>query len=323
MTEILPWHQSQWQEINRRLEGQRLPHALLLTGAAGLGKLQFAVQLAHRLLCQSPTPQGQPCTNCKSCQLFSSGNHPDVYQIVPPEDKTQISIDQIRELCEDFYLTPQLAGYRLAIITPAEAMNHYAANSLLKTLEEPAGKSLLILVSHQPGSLPATIRSRCQRLGFAKPRHEMAIDWLTSKIDGAADAELLLAMADGAPCRAFEMADNKLIDQRVEVLKGLEAIVFGQQDPVSVAERWLKLDAKTSLYWLYSWIVDMTRLQCAEQPPYLSNPDIRQSLKKISTQLRQKQLYQHMDRTIKALANVEGSLNTQLLLEDMLIPWQD
>ena len=321
--DIYPWHQSQWQDIERRLENGRLPHALLMSGPEGLGKFDFAAQLAARLLCHTGVT-AEPCGTCRNCLLFQAGTHPDFRQVTVEAEKSQISIDQLRELSAYLSLTTEASSYKIAVIYPAEAMNHHAANSLLKTLEEPPANSLLLLVSHQPGRLTATIRSRCQFLAFSRPSADVARSWLQSRLDPSADAELVLAMAGGMPLKALALAqqDAEIPEKRNNIINELIGIANEDIDPVKSAARWLKLDPKTSLYYLYGWLTDMTRLSLCASPPYLANPDIKVTLAKLARKVGPAELFRHLDNTRRAIAGLDTSLNVQLLLEDVLIPWR-
>ena len=167
-TAPFPWQQSAWDGLMRRLGEQRLPHALLLGGGAGLGKRRLAGDLATALLCQTATGPW-PCGQCVGCTLMSAGSHPDFHEIGVEEGSRVIKVDAVRELGRSMGLKSQYGGFRVAIIAPAERMNASAANSLLKTLEEPPAGTVLILVADQPSRLPATVRSRCQRLDVHAP----------------------------------------------------------------------------------------------------------------------------------------------------------
>ncbi|MBI5040490.1 MAG: DNA polymerase III subunit delta', partial [Gammaproteobacteria bacterium] len=152
-----PWQDTEWAQLRARAAQRRLPHALLVTGPAGVGKCDFADAFARSLLCKHPAGDGSACGNCEACHLVRAGTHPDYLTVTFIEDKTQIGIDQIRELCRALALKSHAGGYKIAIVTPAERMTVEAANSLLKTLEEPTDNTLLMLVTEQPARLPATI----------------------------------------------------------------------------------------------------------------------------------------------------------------------
>ncbi len=322
MSAPLPWQQGQWEKLLSRIEQGNLPHALLLTGRRGIGKQHFAQQLAELLLCSEDQPV--PCGHCKGCRLTAAGTHPDLRIVTPPEDKRVISVDQIRELSNYLSLTALYGGYQVVLITPADLMNVNAANSLLKTLEEPSANTLLLLLSDRPAALPATIRSRCQVIRFEKPAQAAALGWLKeqqSELDSQI-AETLLELADGAPLRAAEMASEGAIAQRTEMLDDLEKVVAGRCDPIEIAKKWLKLGKKESLYWVYGWLVDMVRMKVAAQPPYIANADVAPRLSKMAANIELSLLYKRLDQVSEALRLADNqSINAELLLEGVLIGW--
>lgn len=178
MIDPYPWQKAQWRQLWQRHRNGQLPHALLLHGPEGIGKEDFAHLAANSLLCEQTSESGQACGECKSCQLLASDNHPDFVSLQPEETGKAIKVDQIRELIQLMTLSPHFSGYRTVLISPAEQMNMAAANSLLKTLEEPQENTVIILVTSQLSRLPATIRSRCQMLRFAMPDKTLALSWL-------------------------------------------------------------------------------------------------------------------------------------------------
>ena len=322
MSAPLPWQQSQWEKMRSRIERGNLPHALLLTGRRGIGKRRFAQQLAELLLCTAQQPM--PCGECKGCRLIAAQTHPDLKVVTPPEEKRVISVDQIRELTHYLSLTALCGGYQVVLITPADLMNVNAANSLLKTLEEPPANTLLLLISDRPAALPATIRSRCQVINFEKPPHDAALQWLNNDQPelGSQVAHTLLELADGAPLHAAELASQGAITQRTEMLDDLEKVAAGRCDPIEIAKKWLKLGKKESLYWVYGWLVDMVRMKVASQPPYIANADVAPRLSKMAANIELSLLYKRLDQVREALRlAVNQSLNAELLLEGVLIGW--
>ncbi len=318
----LPWQQAQWEKLLARIMQGRLPHALLLSGRRGIGKHHFAVQLAELLLCSEN--QAEPCGRCKGCRLIAAGTHPDLKQIEPPEDKQIIGVDQIRELTHYLSLTALCGGYRVVLIDPADRMNANAANSLLKTLEEPPANTSLLLMSDRPSALPATIRSRCQVISFERPARDLSLEWLRNQhpeLD-LQIAETVLELADGAPLRAADMATQGAITQRTEMLDDLEKIAAGRCDPVEIAKKWLKLGKKESLYWVYGWVVDMVRMKFTSHPPYIANADVAPRLSKMAANIELSLLYKRLDQVSEALRLADNSsLNAELLLEGVLIGW--
>jgi DNA polymerase-3 subunit delta' len=230
---LLPWHERHYQDFIQLAANQRFGHAWLISGVAGVGKLQFARYTARYFLCQHPA-QGKPCDNCTSCHLFSKGTHPDWFLLQPP--KRLIVVDQIREAIELASNTSQRGGYKILCIDPAEAMNLNAANALLKLLEEPPAGTLLFLLSQQPGLLLATLRSRCQQLKLPLPARDDALAWLAAK-GCAGDAERLLKKAGGAPLRALAMSETGLLAEHDNVLQCVQEVLTGACSPIQAARK--------------------------------------------------------------------------------------
>ncbi len=319
-TALLPWQRDQWRRVIDRLRGGRLPHALLLTGPQGLGKGIFARMLSQAVLCETPGDGGTACGHCRQCGLFLAGTHPDARFISLVEDSTQVTIDQIRELIDFMALTSQQGGYKAVVIDPADQMNAAASNALLKCLEEPPAASLLILVASRPARLPATIRSRCQKLAFQLPPEAQARDWLAAQAADA-DVTLSLKLAQGAPLAALGMTRGEGGGDRQALFSDLTAVVEGRRDPVGIAAKWLKLDVKLSLYWVYTWLVDMIRLKAVSTPPMFINTDFEADLARMAQKMDVKGLYQRLDQLMEAWRQVETPVNKQLLLEDLLLAW--
>lgn len=223
-TELLPWMHKEYARMLALVAAGKLAHAYLFGGQEGLGKLTLARHLAHYLLCSAK--QGdQPCGACRDCQLLAAGTHPDL-KLIEPEDSSEIKIEQIRDTTGFISKTSRRGGYKIVLISPAEAMNTNSANALLKALEEPSRNTLLILVSHQPALLMATIRSRCHTIKFNRPDPSLVIPWLESK-GIRASAEELLRMANNVPLRALQYADEDAMHDRVVLHGVLEKLLQG------------------------------------------------------------------------------------------------
>ena len=319
---IYPWQRPLWESLQTLRNAQRLPHALLFKGARGLGKFHLAQIFSQSLLCTQPDSDNRPCDQCRNCLLYLAGNHPDFFQVVPEEggDKP-IKVDQVRELNSAMTLKSHSGAYKIVIISPAEQMNVAAANSLLKTLEEPPPQTLLILISHTPGLLLPTIRSRCQNLHFEIPPRDVALTWLSAQSGPPANSSELLNAAHGAPLTALALAASDVLKHRLALLADLERLLQRQADPVAIAGAWSQHPAAETLSLLLSWIGDMIRLRHAAEPPYLANPDLTPRLQRLAAQIELKPLYKLLDQVQNALLLSSRPLNPQLLLEDVLISW--
>ncbi len=316
---MLAWLNKPWQQLDRARVQGRLPHALLIKGQDGVGKRVLAEQLAAALLCEQVGAGGQPCGHCQSCGWLQAGTHPDLLWIAPEEAGKAIKIDQIRALNARLGMTSHSGRYKVVIIQPADAMNVNAANSLLKTLEEPAANTLLLLLTAAPGRLPATIRSRCQQLEVALPDADSAQRWLIAEGVDADSSVRYLKLANGAPLQAREMADTDDGAVRDQRLEQLQAIFAGQLDPVQTAKDWVGQSERQTLEWWRVWLQELVRWQLAgQQPPEV---DAVQKLQEITETVDCRQLFDLSDRVTNALNATGSGLNRQMVLEDLLISW--
>ncbi len=313
MNKILPWHESLWQQTLSRKNN--LPHALLLSGPQGMGKGLFAQNLAETLLCD----QQQACGTCKPCHLLNAKTHPDLLSVQPADTGKQITVDQIRSMIKFCALTAKYGRYQIIIINPAEAMNRNAANSLLKLLEEPSAATLIMLISHKPMVLTATIRSRCQKLDFSRPDKSLTHNWLVEQLSNQKQAALLLNLSAQAPLAALDLAES--MSKRQELFDSL--MTLSTNDPVRVAESWAKMEVVSVLKWLLSWTADIIRYSATGQTQYLVNQDQLQSLQNFAKYLNLQHLFKLLDLQQEAYQLLTSSANIkpQGLLETIAIAW--
>jgi DNA polymerase-3 subunit delta' len=243
VTAFSPWQQRAYDRAVNAIDSGRMTHALLVCGPAQLGKRAVVERLARRVLCRTPDARGEPCGTCRSCQLMESGTHPDFRDVSFAMNKegrlrSEIVIDQVRELSAKLALTPQYGNGQVAVVDPADAMNHASCNALLKTLEEPQTARFLWLVSAEPARLPATIRSRCQRLEFRLPPREEALAWLRAGGHADAAAADALDAARGHPGLADAWLRDGGLQVRRSVVDDLSRVSRGQASAVETAQRW-------------------------------------------------------------------------------------
>jgi DNA polymerase-3 subunit delta' len=223
----LPWQAGDWAHVGQLLERGQLPHALLIQGPEHIGKRHFALALARLLLCQHPDA-GLNCGRCHSCQLSASGGHGDFRWLEPEEKSRVIKIDQIRQLLVLTSMTASFGQRKVVVISPAESMNGAAANALLKSLEEPAKDTYLILVSQRIQGLPATVRSRCQKLRLGLPDEPESLAWLDQLTGDHARSVMLLELSGGRPLLAQQLYQEDGIEQKAAVQLALRQLVKGE-----------------------------------------------------------------------------------------------
>jgi DNA polymerase III subunit delta' len=186
-----PWQQERWSQLRGAHAAGRLAHALLLAGPRGTGKNDFAAGLAGWLLCEAADAAQRPCGSCRSCAQVAAGTHPNLMRLAPAEDKRDIAIDDVRDLIDRLHLSSHYGQAKVAIVSPADALNASGVNALLKTVEEPPRGTHVLFVAERWRALPATLRSRCQIVRFARPRGA----------DKAPDDEWSRALADACEGR--------------------------------------------------------------------------------------------------------------------------
>jgi DNA polymerase-3 subunit delta' len=320
----LPWHGDQWQRVVAMVSGGRLPHALLLRGPEGVGKLGFARHLLAALLCERDGFRDDACGDCRGCRLVAADTHPDLHALVPLEGKAQIGIDQVRELIGRVGLTPQYGGRKAVLVAPAERMTRAAANTLLKTLEEPPGDAVFVLLAHRAGALPATIRSRCQMVDFPTPAADAARPWLGAELEDDQLADTALRLAHGAPLTARILATGGGLQAREAILEDLAGLVTGSGDPIATAERWRDLGLLDALHWLQSMVCDLVRLKNGRSAHSLTHSDRGAAMQHLARGLDLMRLFRLFDLIVEARQAALGqlNLNEQLMLESIAIEWQ-
>lgn len=321
MSAPLPWQDETWHALIARARQGKLPHALLLCGMQGIGKTLFAQRLAESLLCQHPQDNGTPCSRCQACGLLAAGTHPDLVVATPEEEGKVIPIDRVREIGAFLALKSQYGGLQVVVLHPAEAMNRFSANSLLKTLEEPTPNTLLLLVSSHPSQLLPTIRSRCQQVAFPIPPAETAQSWLREHGVPAANVPVLLALANGAPLEALRLHQEGGLEARQTLARQWVEVAGGRGDPLRLAVAWQDQGLRRALHWLASWTFDLIRLKSGGSPDVISNKDIGPQLQSLAEGLDLKALHGYLDQLGEYTRLAGGQLNVQLVLEDLMIQW--
>lgn len=321
MTDVLPWQVDLWRQLAGRAQHA---HAYLLHGPAGIGKRLLAEQLMALLLCQRPV-EARACGECKACQLLAAQTHPDHYVLEPEDVDKAIRVDQVRDLVGFVTQTAQLGGRKVILLEPAEAMNLNAANALLKSLEEPSGDTVLLLISHQPSRLLPTIKSRCVQQACPLPGRQQSLDWLAARLPelGPELREQLLTLAAGSPLAALKLHEQKVLELRAQVVDGVKKLLKQQQSASQLAEGWNALPLILLFDWFCEWAHLILRYQMAGDEAELGAADMQKVLQYLAQKSSQQKVIALQDWLLEHRQKVLGkaNLNRVLLLEALLVQW--
>jgi DNA polymerase III subunit delta' len=308
-----PWLTEHMAALSSSRAANRVPHALLIHESPGAGGEWLAFWVARLLLC---TADDKPCGLCTSCKNVSEGRHADLMVVQPTEDSKQIRIEQVRDVCAELALTSHQGGYKIGIVSPADTMNRFAANALLKTLEEPTPNTMLILVASQPSRLPATIMSRCQRINIRPPDRAQSIEWL-KKAKGAGDWGAVLDVIGDAPLAAMDLDPAEVAKLNAEVRQTLVDAMNGRVDPVAVAERWSRSEVALRLMCIENWLTERMRPRAASPPDSVEmRPGAH--LPARDSVLNMRASFGLLDRVRELKASLDAPINRSLALESVL-----
>jgi len=311
----------------------RLPHALLIHGRPGIGKMHLAEVLAQSLLCENRLNGGLACGKCPACGWFAAGNHPD-FRLVQPEALSpadedvnaseteeegkkkaskQIKIEQIRDLTDFLNVGSHRNGNRVVLIYPAEAMNPGSANALLKNLEEPSSGVIFVLVSHHPRRLLATVRSRCHALALPVPSRELSLRWLQD--EGSTATVATLAFAGDAPLEAALQDDEAEARRRLFDLLGQATT-----SALSLADFCQRLQPGAVVDWMLKWSYDLIAMASSGKARY--NIDREKQLGQLVLALPRLKLLRFYSELTSMKAVSEHPLNARLFFDDLFFAYK-
>lgn len=326
----------------------RLPHALLVHGPAGIGKTRLATAIARDVLCETPRRERPPggCGTCPSCLWFAQGNHPDYRQVTsealalaagldadageegestePAASRSkrapskEIKVEQVRALVGFMGVGTHRGGHRVVQLQPVEAMNDVAANALLKMLEEPPPMTVFVLVADQLGRIPPTILSRCQKLTVDMPAPDVAAAWLAGQ--GVNDPEAALAVAGGAPLQALELvADDATIALRNALVGFLSRP--NRDAATALADSFAKAPVAPIVAWMQQWAADCVALKSAGRLRY--HPAHSKAVETLVRPIAVQPLSDWYQRLSIARRSADHPLNPRLLFESLFLDYCD
>jgi len=295
----------------------RVAHALMLAGPAGFGKGLLASRMVGRLLCRHPDEQGIPCMQCQDCRNLQAGAHPDYHLLAPEEPGKPIRIGPVRALCADLALTTR-GGRRVAVIRHAEVMTIEAANALLKTLEEPPPETVILLLANQPTALPATVRSRVQRLDMPQAPTGAALDWLGKRTGREReDLRIRLAACEGAPWQVLDELETEGGFDREGFVKAMLDVLRDRADPLLEAGRWSKAPSQSVAAWAYRLVRDLLRVRMGLAPAVLI--DRGPELGQIVGDMTEQALVAYHEQLVTLSAQARHPLNRELVMEQFFM----
>ncbi|MEJ2519161.1 MAG: DNA polymerase III subunit delta' [Desulfuromonadales bacterium] len=310
-------HDRQKEILRQSLAHGRIAHAYLFSGPEGIGKRLMALALARAIVCE----QQRGCGNCLACRKIDHQNHPDLHILEP--DGQSIKIDQVRALQRDLNLKPLEATGKICLVENAEAMTTGAANALLKTLEEPRGDTLLILLTDQPNALLETIRSRCQHLPFSRhPIARIQAELEKQLAIDTTESHVLAALSEGSFKKAFGKDRELYLEQRRELLKTLTGLSSGSIVPLLdfaeklAAEKAALADILEIFQAFYRDV--MMALEGRERDDIV-NLDLLDKIRRVAQRETLATILGKLDALSAARRQLDRNVNRQLAMEVLLM----
>ncbi len=243
----IPWLEPLKQQLSNQYQQNNLHHALLISGAKGMGKHQFAIELAQGLLCDSQS--GIACGQCKSCLLHTTHAHPDFFIAQDPDAKS-IGVDLIRKVVSKAQQKSQLGGASVFYIPDCDKMTDASANALLKTLEEPGQNKYLILTTQASNRLLATILSRCQQYQIRPPKLANLTAWVDAQGVDKNVFETIYQQVNGSPLIALEHAKSDYLVEHKAFLAEFKLLITGKTSAFEFSQQFDEANAGQQLDWL-------------------------------------------------------------------------
>lgn len=324
-----PWQKNLWDKITSEFREKRLAHAYLISGAQGIGKELFAYGLAKFIMCSAPEKLSA-CGSCENCKYGGNieGGHPDTIALTVEEGSRDIKIDQVRSMSDFLEKTSHAGQAKVAIIANAHRMNTGAANALLKTLEEPTGNTYLLLSTHLPGSLPATVRSRCHKISMEIPDQKTAIDWLSLHIPNQENPLALARSAQNRPLYGLELSHTGGLENQQQFLNKLVQLSAGDTSIQATVALAKKIGEQVVVRYLIQVSIILVKYLLTNQrsgelePKHQELLSMFQQEKAVSISLLPN-LMRYYDQAQESHRQLLGNTNPnpQLIMESLLWGW--
>jgi len=310
-------HARQKEILDRSLASGRLAHAYLFSGPDGVGKRLMALALARAIVCH----EQRGCGDCQACRKIDHRNHPDLHVLEP--DGNSIKIEQVRSLQKDLNLKPLEAPRKICLIEAADSMTLGAANALLKTLEEPRGDTLLILLSAHPNRLLETIRSRCQALPFTRHPNSRIQAQLEKQLDiDPTASHVLAALSEGSFKKAFGKDRELYLEERRKLLKTLTGLSPGSILPILdfaeqiAADKTVLPDILEIFQAFYRDVMIMLQGRGDDD---LVNLDLKDTIERVSGRENIASVLAKLDALFAVRHQLDRNVNRQLAMEVLLL----
>ncbi|EZQ12138.1 DNA polymerase III subunit delta' [Acinetobacter sp. Ver3] len=313
---VYPWQLNVWSTLTQRFP--QVGHGLLFYGKKGCGKEAFTQQFVTWLLCLDKQPN-QPCGQCSSCLWLKSDTHPNYVYVTTDEDNkkqnAKIKIEKIRELQP--FVQQTVDGWRVIVIEPAEALNTASSNALLKTLEEPGERVVIILLADHYLKLPATIRSRLQHYALDRLSDDQANAYLNEHLNAEQQTlgTLLLNLSNGMPLAAIELASSEWLTLRSEFINDWYHLVSQKNMPMQYASKWNKQLNFSELIVMFEYL--LADLVAYKMEQNVKNSDLDFSL--LAEQYQLEQLFDIYSDVHQAKQMVEQNVQSNLIVDQLFI----
>jgi len=310
-------HDRQKEILRRAVKSGRLAHAYLFEGPEGVGKKLMALALVRAVFCET----GEGCGSCIACRKVDHHNHPDLHLLEP--DGSTLKIEQIRALQKELSYRPLEAPKKVCLIEAADRMNPAAGNALLKTLEEPSGDALLILLSARPDRLLGTIRSRCQKLPFQRLPRERVKEVLLDQLGlDPGQGHILSALSEGSFKKAFGKDRELYLERRLELLNQVSGLTRGAVLPTFALAQALAEDKEhleDILEIFQAFYRDQLLLKHQVGTAQLVNIDLLEKIRGLAELETSDTLLDKLSALAQTRRLLERNVNRQLAMEVLLL----